>query len=370
MQMLRVALCITELDVGGAERCLVQLASRLDRRRFEPVVYALGMPPSGDLSCVTALKKAEIQVHFLKARRARQLMTTTRQVVRLFREHRPDVVQSFLFHANMVSRMAAHYANVRPVLCGIRVAQRGRPWRLRADRWTDRLVDRHVCVSQSVADFSHQHGGLPREKLVVIPNGIDLSAYPATAPADLSPLDIGPDRRLVTFVGRLDRQKSVDWLLRSAPAWLGPRPEWDLLLVGAGPEEARLRRLHESLAVRDRIHLLGWRSDVPALLARSQALVLPSAWEGMPNVVLEAMASSLPVVATEAEGVVELLGPDHHEQTVAHRDTDALVSKLLRLTSDPALSQRLGRQNRLRAESHFPIDRMVAAYQDLWEARG
>jgi starch synthase (maltosyl-transferring) len=368
MKRLGIALCITELDVGGAERCLVELATRLDRERFAPVVYALGFPPEGDASCLTALQTVGIDVHFLGATRSRQVFAVLNRLKTLLRKQSPDVVQSFLFHANLAGRIAARRAGVPRAVSGIRVAERRSRWPLWADRLTDRLVDRHVCVSRAVAQFSRDVTGLPPEKLVVIPNGIDASLYPATQPADLTAVGIPPGRRLVTYVGRLEMQKGVQWLVETAPTWLGQLPDCDLLLVGKGPEREHLRRMSADRGIADRVHFAGWRSDVPAILARSDLLVLPSAWEGMPNVVLEAMASGLPVVASNVEGVAELLGPDADAQTVAHGDTPGYSSKVVGIMTDPALAGALGAKNRLRAEAEFSLERMVSAYEDLWES--
>ena len=115
-------------------------------------------------------------------------------------------------------------------------------------------------------------------------------------------------RDVVTCIGRLDRQKGLDWLLETAAIWLPQLPRCDLLLVGQGPERRKLEAQCRGLGIGDRVHFAGWRPDVAEILAASRLLVLPSAWEGMPNVVLEAMAAGLPVVATDVEGVRELLG--------------------------------------------------------------
>ena len=146
-------------------------------------------------------------------------------------------------------------------------------------------------MSQAVADFSAARLGLPAEKLVVIPNGIDLDKYPARQPADLRAFGIAAGRRAVTFVGRLEPQKGVEWLIETAPLWLAKLPDCDLLLVGEGPLRASLEAAARAAGIADRVHFAGWRADVPEILAASDLLVLPSVWEGMPNVVLEAMAS-------------------------------------------------------------------------------
>ena len=202
----------------------------------------------------------------------------------------------------------------------------------------------------------------------MIPNGIDARLYPATQPADLTPLGVPPGHRVVSYVGRLEEQKGVRWLVETAATWLGQLPDCDLLLVGKGPEGERLRRMSEDRGIADRVHFAGWRGDVPEILARSSLVVLPSAWEGMPNVVLEAMASRLPVVASNVEGVAELLGPDADAQTVAHGDTAGFAAKVVRIMTDAALADDLGAKNRLRAETEFSLERMVSAYENLWES--
>jgi len=369
MAKIRVALCITELDVGGAERALVELATRLDPARVEPVVYCLQpRPESDEASCVPPLEAAGIKVHCLGARRSRQIPGALGQLKRLLVDEKPDLVQTFLFHANIAGRIAARRAGVRRVVSGIRVAERHSRWHLWIDRLTARLVDRHVCVSQAVARFSAERARLPADKLVVIPNGIDVERYPANQPANLEALGLRADRRVVTYVGRLDRQKGVRWLLETAPLWLERLPDCDLLLVGKGPEQAALEVVSRERGISGRVQLAGWRSDVPEILAASDLLVLPSVWEGMPNVVLQAMASRLPVLATDVEGVRELLGPAADAQIVRYGDTEAFAEKLVALMSDRALASELGRQNRRRVRSEFTLSRMVAAYQDLWES--
>ena len=366
---MRVALVITELEIGGAERALVELAIRLDRERFQPVVYCVGSRPGrGADRCVVDLEKTGIEVDFFGARGVWSFPGAMIWLRRRLMEKPAEVVQTFLFHANILGRMAARLTGRPTVVSGIRVAQH-RGWgRLAIDRWTEAWVARHVCVSQEVAEFSRAKGQLTADKLVVIPNGIDVTRYPASRPVDLTGLGVPAGRRVVTFVGRLEKQKGVDWLLANAKPWLDRLLDVDLLLVGKGPEEKRLRWLASTLGISSRVHFAGWRGDVAEILAASCLLVLPSRWEGMPNVVLEAMASRLPVLATAVEGVRELLGPGAELQTVTMGDSQLLVEKLVALVNSTSLSQQLGEDNRRRVESEFSIARTVRAYQDLWES--
>jgi len=365
---LRLALCITELEPGGAERALVQLATGLDRNRFDPVVYCLAArPPQAAAALVAALESAGIAVHFLNGRGVRDTLSVLRRLTRLFTLQRPHVVQTFLFHANILGRLAARRAGISRVVCGIRVAERRGRWRLWADRWTSRWVDLNVCVSQAVADFSSARGRLPKERLMVIPNGIDVAAFDRAAAADLTSLGLRPGRRAVTFVGRLDEQKGVRWLLEHAPAWLARLDRHDLLIVGRGPQRATLEELARQRGIGPRVYFVGWREDVAAILKASDVLVLPSAWEGMPNVVLEAMAARRPVVATDVEGVRELLGPAAESQVVPPGDAESFSCKLVALADDAMLASQLGEANRRRVEEQFSLSAMLAAYQDVYE---
>ncbi len=179
----KIAFCITELDPGGAERCLVELATRLDRRQFEPVVYCLGPRPLGNpISLVERLEAAGVVVHCFGARGLVAFPWLLRRLRRQLRVDRPQLVQTFLFHANVLGAWAARRAGVPHVVSGIRVAERQSGWHLLVARWADRWVDRHVCVSHSVRDFSVARGLLPIDKLVVIPNAVDVKRFAGAQP--------------------------------------------------------------------------------------------------------------------------------------------------------------------------------------------
>lgn len=369
MAKINVALVITELDLGGAERCLTEIARRVDPQRFVPVVYCLGSRPArNETSCLPILEQSGIEVHFLDGQKNWQFPILVARLKKLLKSHNPQILQAFLFHANILGRIAARRAGVKAVVSGIRVAERQSHWHLWLDRQTEGWVDRYVCVSRSVAQFSTSQGGIPPEKIVVIPNGIDIDRYPAPKPADLGSLGIRAGRQTVTFIGRLEPQKGIQWLIETSPTWLAELPDCDLLVVGEGHQRQQLETICQAKGIEGRVHFAGWRSDVPEILAASDLLVLPSAWEGMPNVVLEAMASRRPVVATDVEGIQELLGPAASRQTVRQGDTQAFGDKIITFIRNMPEAMATGQDNRRRAEENFAISRMVTAYENLWES--
>ncbi len=356
----RIAFCITELDPGGAERQLVQLVTHLDRTIFEPEVVAL----SGEGELVVPLRRAGIPVICLNAKRRWDASVIFR-LQRHFRRSKPDLVQTFLFHANIAGRFAARMAGVRRVVCGIRVAERQKRWRLYLDRATEWLVDRHVCVSRDVAQFSRTEGRLPAAKLVVIPNAVNVEAITEITPADLSELGFAGDDQLILFVGRLTDQKDPLKLLSAFREIVNDFPHAKLLFVGCGPLEADLRR--EAAALGERVRFAGQRADVPALMKSASCLALPSRWEGMPNVVLEAMAAGLPVVATAAEGVAELLGTDGERGTIVHGWSEAdFAASLRQVLEEPQEGLRKAREAQHVVWQQHVVSIQVHAYQRLY----
>jgi glycosyltransferase involved in cell wall biosynthesis len=363
---LQVAFIITELDAGGAERCLVNLALGLDRRRFEPAVLCLAARPADDC-LVRELTAGEIPVQFLHARSAWQFFATKFRLRRLLAARPPQIVQTFLFHANVLGSLAARKLRGTRIALGVRVADPSR-WRLRLEARMARGAERVVCVSRDVADFVRDDGGLPESKLAVIPNGLDLTRFDAAARAALTAAPPAPDREIMLFVGRLHRQKGLDWLLPRCPEIFRQLPDYDLVIVGEGPQSRELHALSTALGVDSRVHFAGQRNDVPALMRRSRMLILPSRWEGMPNAVLEAMGAELPVVCARVQSVAELLGDEAGPQTAAVGDERGFVNQLISIGRDADLRSLLGRKNRRRVEQAFSLELMVKRYAALYES--
>jgi glycosyltransferase involved in cell wall biosynthesis len=247
------------------------------------------------------------------------------------------------------------------------VAERERRWHLVLDRLTAILSAGSVCVSQGVLQFSKDVGGLDPQRLTVIRNGIDPLPFDQALPVARKSLDIPEDAHMALAVGRLDTQKGIPDLLAAAELVISQAPSWHLALAGDGPCR---NWLLEQLAVRPvlggRVHWLGTRDDVPGLLRSANLLVLASLWEGMPNVVLEAMAASRPVIATSVEGTEELVLPEQTGWLVPPGDPESLGAALLEASHDPELCRRLGRNGRIRIECEFSLDRTVASYDRLW----
>ena len=357
-----VALAITDLDVGGAERALVALAIGLDPRRWRASVVAL----SGSGVLVAPLREAGIAVECLGVDPRRPLRAV-RSLAGALRRANPRLVQSFLFHANVATRLAGPLAGGPWVVGGLRVAERQRRWHLALDRLAMPLATGSVCVSEGVRQFSIEAGRLDPSRLVVIPNGVDPAPFDRALAVDRASIGVPSEAFLALYVGRFDPQKGLNDLLDAASRIIAARADWHLALVGDGPERpALLARIEAEPALRANVHALGRRDDIPALLKGADMLVLPSLWEGMPNAVLEAMAARRAVVGTAVEGTEDLVVPGQTGWLVTPGDPGSLTDALLEAAADPSRLARFGEAGRARVEAGFTPARVVEAYERLW----
>lgn len=369
-----IAFGITDTDVGGAEKNLVALATGLDRRRWRPSVVSL--LPLGPLA--RPLLDAGIRVDTLSMRSTLDLPAALVRWRRILAAERPAILHTYLFHANLLGRLAGHWAKVPHIISGVRVAERRTRWHARLDRWTRGLVDIHLCVSEGVRAWTLRHVRVPPARLRVIPNGIDPAVVDRASPIDLAPFVANDPaagdaparspRRVLTYVGRLDPQKGLDDLIEAVSQLPeGVRGRLTIVMVGDGPSRSGLEARIRKLGLTDLFRFVGWQAQPLGWIKAADGLVLPSHWEGMPNVVLEAMAASRPVIATAVEGTAELVRPGETGWLVSPRDPAALARALAAFVEGPRLAREFGAAGRQLVQEEFTAQRMIARHEELYE---
>lgn len=359
-----ILFCITELDPGGAENALVQLVTRLDRDRWQPYVIAL----AGEGKLVKPLREAGIEVVCLNATSSRQFSIYPR-LVKEFRRINPKIVQTYLFHANILGRMAARAARVKHVVSGIRVAERRGKWYHRVDRWTDRWVSKHVCVSQAVKDFTAKTARISSEKMIVIPNGVDLKRFENALPISRESLPRCSSENLIAlYAGRLDPQKGVADLLTIAENLRDQLPELKWLIAGDGPLKSELANSIKEKNLQNCVQLLGNRQDIPELMQTADMFIFPSRWEGMPNVILEAMAARLPIITSHVEGIDELLIDQQSGIITPRQDIPAMTKAVIQLATAPDLRTSYSQAAFQKVANEFSWEQTAARYQELYQS--
>jgi len=365
---LQIDLVITELFPGGAERCFTQLALGLAARGELVRVCSLASLPAGPQRLlVNQLEEAQIEVRSCEADRARQALPAFRKLMAWMRQGEAQVCQTFLYHANVLGTAAARRTRRRIIVGGLRVAEHRR-MRCRIERWATRRMDRLVCVSRAVQVFAAEHLACPPHQSVVIPNGIDVSRWESAQPIDWSQLGWPSKVDVILFVGRLHPQKGLDQLQNHLDRLVPRGSSRRLLIVGDGPQRAELDRWIDRHG-QDRVQCLGWQAELAPLMRAARVLVLPSRYEGMPNVVMEAMAAARPVVCSRVEGVQELLAADLADmQTYDVDDHAQMIALVDSFCDDHRHGDQIGRENQRRVLASFTLDIMVDAYRELYQS--
>lgn len=220
-----------------------------------------------------------------------------------------------------------------------------------------------VCLSPQI-EAEAVAAGLPRERVLRIPNGVDLARLTSDRlSADRAPAQLpsGPEGEAVLFVGALRREKRLPDLVRAFARVARERPRAHLVLAGDGPEEGAIRAAISAAGLEGRAHLLGKRTDVPALLRAARVFVLTTESEGLSNALLEAMAAGTPIVATDVEGNRAVVESEREALLVPLEDEAALARALSRLLEDRALAERLSRAARAKVE-RYDLPRVAREY--------
>jgi glycosyltransferase involved in cell wall biosynthesis len=283
-------------------------------------------------------------------------------LARLMRRFRPDLVHAH----NLFSRTTEVAALLRttyriPLVTTLHLGRLEggsralralvRTYELTLGRYIVRRSDHVTCVSSAVAEHARRIGGRVTS-VTVIPNGVDTGLFHPRPGRNSS-------GEAVLFVGRLVPNKGPETLIKAVPLVLARHPQARFLIAGDGPLRNRLEEQARKLDVEEAVHFLGIRKDVPDLMREAALLVRPSSLEGMPLVVLEAMASAIPTVATPVGGTPELVKDGVHGFLVPVGSSAALAEAITRLLDDRPLAQKMGRRGRDLVENGYSWDAVV-----------
>lgn len=368
-----IAHVLYRFDVGGMERFILRLINHTCDR------YQHALVCLDDFGALRAeIGDSTVRCLALHKRPGKDVLYYFR-LLHAIRSLRPDIVQTYNFGALDVAPFA-RLAGVRNVLH----AERGRDasdpngenlrYR-RLHHWMEPFVTQFLAVSKDLQRWLVRDAGIDSSKTRYIGNGVDVGLYFAPErPGQLRPIlgDFAPsDATLIVNVGRLDRVKDQAGLI-DAFSLLSrmqnvSQAKFRLAIVGEGQEHGALQHLINTRGLTDHVRLLGLRNDVPAILAEADVFALSSLAEGMPGVLLEAMAAGLPIVATSVGGVSDVVCDGETGILVPPQDSAALAAALGRYVCGVALRQRHGRAGLQRVRARFSLTGMVSEYVALYD---
>jgi glycosyltransferase involved in cell wall biosynthesis len=373
VQPLRAGQLIKCLCLGGTERQLVELLGGLDREAVEPRLACLGK--HGEL--LPAVRAFGIDPPEFPLRGTLLRPNTAMQALRLARwisGERVSILHCHDYYSNVLGSCASWIAGVPWIVSRRDLGAWGGPAHRRLLAVVTRAAPAVLCNSRAIRDHIVRSEGVLPERVRVIPNGLDLQRFDrALASPLVSPVPGWRlDRPVVTLVANLNLAvKGHDDFLLAAAAVHRTLPAVQYLLVGEGERRTAIAARARELGLHDVLFFAGYRTDVPALLARSTIAVSSSRSEGLSNAIMEAMAAALPVVATAVGGSAELVLDARTGFLVPSGDPASLAARLLTLLRAPDLAAELGRAGRRRIEGEFSSrrlrDRVTELYREMIE---
>lgn len=361
---------VIEATIGGTRRHVVDLSRGLARAGVEvSLVASCEREPRfrGDLERLARDGVRVRELAMLRPIRPGRDFAHVRALERHLRELRPDVVHTHSSKAGVLGRLASlstgigarvHTPHTFAFLFGAMFPAPQRALFREIERALAGATQRVIAVSADEAESFLASGVVAAERIRVVPNGVDAATWIAARPADRAALGAPDGAPLAALVGLLNVAKGQDVALR---ALAEPGLErLHLAVAGDGETRAELEELARASRVADRTHFLGWRDDVPAIVAASDFALVPSRWEGMPYIALEAAAAGRPVVATRVDGARSLV---EEGRTGFLADVGSVASLAAAVRSMLALTEgeraELGRRARERVAGELTLERMV-----------
>jgi len=365
----KICFVIPTLTSGGAERVAVTVLSGIDGRRHERALYVF------DDRHAVYLDRVAPGIRLVVARQ-RSWVGRLRELAAFLREFQPDVVMPFLSY--FITALAARLAGVSSLVIfnqGTPTSgflddpdfQWRRPVRRRVfammTRFFFRRADGIVATSEGVAEDLAANYGVPRTKIRVLHNPVDLDAIAQQAREPIA-ADLAADRPVVAAVGRLAGVKNYP-LLIAAVAELSAQTPVHVWILGEGPEQPRLEQLAREQGVGSLVRFLGFQQNPWRFIANADVFALTSTYEGFGNVLIEAMACGTPVVATRSPGTMEIVADGHNGVLVDH-DARSVAVAIGELLKDVAKRNRLAACAR-DGVADYALPAVAARYEGLFE---
>jgi glycosyltransferase involved in cell wall biosynthesis len=364
-RVIKVMHVITGLRRGGAEHCLLRLVQRMDRDRFSTSIVTI--LPLGPLA--EEIKNANIKVATLNCSTAIQMPLALWRLVRKIREFKPDIVQTWLYHADVLGTLAALSSSQVRLVWNVRnsepTSENRRSWRFMLSMLALLSRSPDCIVANSRAGIeAHVQAGYKPSRWICIPNGWSIPDRQKAGRRD--ELGLPVDDVLIGLIARLAKQKDFDNFLSATALLRDSHPNLKFVLMGSGvtPEALRLHRFASEL--QQRLIFLGERSDLDRILPSLDAVTLTSAYgEGVPNSLGEAMAAGLPVIATDVGDTRYLLTAENW--LVPPRSPEALANAWTAFASlDQTARHAIGANNQKWIAAHYQIDDMVRKYENVY----
>ncbi len=356
-------LSVSGSGVHGITKAFEWWIPRFDPQRFKLSVCSLRAPEKAGKT----LEEKGADVFFLN--KGKFDPTTLTDLLKLIKQQKPHVLHLHGYGASNFGRLASLVTGLPNIVHEHAVLPNQPLYQTVADRVLSPVTTKAIAVSAGVANFLTQQRAIPKSKLETLIIGLPLTSvdkYDAQAVQQKrQQLGIADHEKVVSTIGRLDTQKGQIYLLEAAATVLKTLPDTHFLIVGDGPDQDMLKAAAKQGGIEQNVIFTGFRDDVPALLAMSDLVAMPSLWEGLPLALLEAMNLNKAVIGTAAPGIEEVIQEGETGFLIPTKNASALADKLIVLLQDPQLTARMG-QNAGEASKQYDIHHSVKRLSEIY----
>ena len=279
----------------------------------------------------------------------------------------PQIIHSYLFLDNVIARIIGKLL-LKKVICSKRDSDRQKPWFVHfLNRLTGWLAN--ITVTNFTDGIEElKYDGISERKIKYIANGKKIENYEITKKKEEVRKELGfnPNQIIITFTGRLVWYKGQEYLIKAFELVHTQYPHTLLILVGSGNKEKELKKLVQTLHLENAVRFLGARNDISLILKATDIFVSPSLRDGMPGVIMEAMASGLPVIATNADGSKDLIKDNVNGLLVPVKNSSLITQKIIDLIKDKKKTRELGENAKKTIAQEFTVEEMVEKYTNLY----
>lgn len=363
---MRILQLISSGGYYGAEAVAASLSLELRKLGHEVVLGVFHNTHNPHLEIAERARQHGVQLEII-ACQGKLDWAAVRAVQRCMREHRIDLVHTHGYKSNFYAYLATRLSRKALVATCHTWSTDALSLRIYGalDRRLVRGFDRIVSVSDRISSILEQ-GGVAREKLQVIYNGIEVEPFRSATPSLCQEWHVNGDL-LIGLIGRLTEQKGPAFLLRAAREVVQQHPSARFVLVGSGPLRERLEALARELNIQNNTCFAGTRNDMPGVYASLDIFVLPSLYEGLPMALLEALAAGKPVIATPVGAVPKLIQNQETGLLVEPENSQSLYTAICRLITDASLRHRLAANGQRFVQEHFSAESMAQKYVGVYE---
>lgn len=371
---IKLALFLNTVSFGGVEKHVAEIAAGIDPERFESILIC----PHELVPHYSSISEPDKYTILPVSQIEGLNLSSFIDFIRLLRKLKPDILHCHMYNATRIGSPAAFICGIPAVIETGHLVER---WRSglkkvishRVDTLISTMVDQMIAVSTPVAEYFINQKKYPAQKVSTIHNWCDMTSFsPESIPSQQrsrlkNELQLPADSLILGVIGRLEEQKGHKYLFEVLPGILKRFPNIHILIVGQGSLEASFKNKAKQDKIQNNVHFLGFREDIPELLAILDILLLPSLFEGMPLTLIEGAAMGIPSIASKVDGSADVIQHGKSGFLIPPADTEALENYMEKLIISPDLRKVMSRNAADFAKNNFDMKKQLQKLENIYE---